>query len=479
LPDTRDGYIPRFGWLKPGVLWVEVVNRTQQKLVLYFVDANKGDARMALTETSEVWVDESYDVYWFKSGDRLLWPSWRDGHTHIYLYSWDKDHPLQGETKLVAQVTKGEFEVTKIDTVDEKQGIVYFTADPNDPRQRQLFSVKLDGSDKKQISQERGTHEASFGPNAAYYVDNYSSLLHPPQLSACLTTGHCTPFWQAKDISNLHLSAPQQLELKAADGKTTLYGELFMPLGTMDTSVRYPVVLNPYGGPSGQSVRDEWGGGWGLLFPEYLARHGYAVLVVDNRGMGNRGRDFGQWLKHRFGEIELADQLAALDQVLKQVPVLDSIKIGWFGASYGGYMTLYAMTHSDRISAGVSIAPVSDWLLYDSIYTERYLGLPKDNEAGYKASSPTNDAAKLHGSLVLAHGTSDDNVHVQNTVDMTQALITAGKQFDIMLYPGKTHGISGPQATAHLFHLIENHFAATLKNTPPSEDQKLHGGQQQ
>ncbi|MGZ4788465.1 MAG: alpha/beta fold hydrolase [Terriglobales bacterium] len=472
LPDMKNGYVPRFGWLKAGVLWIEVLNRAQNKMVVYFADASRGDARMVLTETSDAWVGEREEIYWFKSGDRLLLPSWRDGHTHLYLFSWDKDHPLSGETKLVAQVTKGDFEVSKINYVDENAGIVYFTADPNDPRQRQVFSVKLDASEMKQVSEEQGTHDAVFGSKPQFYVDRYSSLMKPPVLSMCNPSGKCSPFWQSKEISSLHLTPPQQLKVKAADGTTTLYAELFMPLGTMDTSVRYPVLLHPYGGPSGQSVRDEWGGG-GFLFAEYLARRGFGVLVVDNRGMAGRGKQFNAWLKKKFGEIELADQLAALDQVTKRIPMLDPKKIGWFGASYGGYMTLYAMTHSDRIGAGVSIAPVSDWRLYDSIYTERYLGTPQENEEGYKLSSPTNDAAKLHGALVIAHGTSDDNVHVQNTISMTQAVIKAGKQLNIMLYPGKTHGISGPDATANLFHLIEDHFTRQLKTVP------MDGGQTQ
>ena len=465
LPEMKNGYVPRFGWLKPGLLWIEVLNRAQDKLVLYFADANHGDARTVLTETSDAWVGEREEIYWFKSGDRLLLPSWRDGHTHLYLFSWDKDHPLSGETKLVGQVTKGDFEVSKINYVDESAGLVYFTADPNDPRQRQIFSVKLDGSDMKQLSQEAGTHDAIFGPKPQFYVDRYSSLMMPPALSLCNTGGKCSPFWQSKDISGLHLTPPQQFKLKAADGTTTLYGELFMPLGTMDTSVRYPVLMHPYGGPSGQEVRDAWGGN-GFLFDEYLARRGFGVLIVDNRGMAGRGKQFNAWLKKKFGEIELADQLVALDQVTKRVPMLDGKRIGWFGASYGGYMTLYAMTHSERISAGVSIAPVSDWRLYDSIYTERYLGVPQANEEGYKVSSPTNDAANLHGALVIAHGTSDDNVHIQNTIAMTQALIKAGKQLQIMLYPGKTHGISGPDAIGNLFHLIEDHFTKNLKTAP-------------
>jgi len=474
LPETTDAYIPRFGWIKPGVLWVQVLNRAQNKLVLYFVDSKNGQSRSVLTETSDVWVGEREEMYWFQSGDRFLLPSWRDGHTHLYLYSYDKDKPLSADAKLEGQLTKGEFEVSRVNYVDEKAGVVYFTANADDKIQWQVYSVKLDGSDMNRVSKEEGTHNAIFGLKADSFVDSYSSTMKPPTFALCHDSGPCTPFWESKDISALHLTPPQRLRLKAADGTTILYAHLFMPLGTMDTSARFPVIMNPYGGPAVQDVRDAWGGR-GFLFDEYLARKGFAVLVIDNRGMGGRSRAFQAVVKGRFGKTELADQLAALDQVLKRVPMLDPKKIGWFGVSYGGYMTLYAMTHSDRISAGVSIAPVTDWHLYDSIYTERYLGLPKDNEQGYKDSSPTNDAENLHGALIIAHGTSDDNVHLINTVQMTQALIRAGKQLRIMLYPAQTHGVTGPAPTSNLFHLIEDHFTRELKTPAPPPD----GGQAQ
>lgn len=468
LPETDDAYIPRFGWLKPGVLWVQVLNRAQNKLVLYFVEAKNGQARHVLTETSDVWVGEREEMYWFKSGDRFLLPSWRDGHTHLYLYSYNKDNPTSADAKLEAQITKGDFEVTKTNSVDEGVGVVYFTANADDAIQRQLYSAKLDGTDMKPVLKDAGTHDATFGSKPDVFVDNYSAFVKPPQLSLCHTNGDCKSFWESKDIGALNLDPPQVLKLKAADGTTTLYGELFMPIGATDTNARFPVLMNPYGGPGVQNVRDMWTRS--VLWQEYLARKGFAVLVVDNRGMAGRSRDFQAVVKGRFGKAELEDQLAALDQVLKQEPTLDAKRIGWFGASYGGYMTLYAMTHSDRISAGVSIAPVTDWRLYDSIYTERYLGLPKDNDQGYKDSSPTNDADKLHGTLVIAHGTSDDNVHVINTVQMTQALIKGAKQTDIMLYPAQTHGVNGFAATSNLYHLIEDHFTRELKPPePPSE----------
>jgi dipeptidyl-peptidase-4 len=467
LPDTEDAYVPRFGWVKPGVLWAQVLNRAQSKLVLYFADSKSDHVRPVLTETSDVWVSEREEMYWFKSGDRFLLPSWRDGNTQLYLYSYNKDKPLEADAKLEAQVTKGDFEVSKADYVDEQAGIVYFTANADSPIQWQLYSVKLDGSGMKPVLQLKGTHSDSFGSKPDVFVDDYSALMTPPELSLCHTSGQCTPFWKSNDISSLHLNPPQMLQLKAADGKTTLYGELFLPQGPKDSDGRFPVLMNPYGGPGVQLVHDGWSRS--IFFQDYLARQGFAVLVVDNRGMAGRSREFQSVVKDRFGKTELADQLAVLDQVLKQHPDLDPKRIGWFGTSYGGYMTIYAMTHSDRIGAGVSVAPVTDWRLYDSIYTERYLGLPKDNEKGYKESSPTNDADKLHGALVIAHGTSDDNVHLINTVQMTAAIIKAGKQVDIMLYPAQTHGVSGFTGTRNLYNLIVNHFTRELKTPTPTQ----------
>jgi dipeptidyl-peptidase-4 len=268
-------------------------------------------------------------------------------------------------------------------------------------------------------------------------------------------------------VSAYNLIAPRALELKAADGQTTLYGYLLLPPGAEHAATaKVPVILNPYGGPGGQVVRDSWGGAT-FLFHNILAQRGFAILQVDNRGMANRGRAFATPILHHFGQVELQDQLAALDQVLQQFPALDARRVGWWGWSYGGYMTLYAMTHSDRVKAGVAVAPVADWRDYDSIYTERYMGLPKDNSKGYADSSPVNAAQTLQGRLLEVHGTSDDNVHVQNTMQMVRGLINAGKQFDLQLYPGKTHGISGTADRIHLFHRIQQQFEHYLLAPQP------------
>jgi dipeptidyl-peptidase 4 len=454
--------IPRFGWVRDGLLWAMSLNRVQDRVDLYFVDVQSGKSKRVLSETSEAWIDVQ-DFELLSSGDRFLWTSWRDGHNHIYLYQFDKQNPLAGDAKLVSQLTKGDWEVESIDAVDEAGGTVYFTANEGDWRQANLFAVGLDGKNFHRVSKQNGFHGPNFGPaKTKAYVDNYSALTTPPSTSLCATDGACTPFWQSRSVEAYHLIAPQQVEFTAADGATKLLGTLLLPEGgPMIANGKAPLILNPYGGPGEQAVRDAWGNTT-FLFDQILARHGFAILQVDNRGMANRGKAFALPIKHHFGPAEFDDQMAAVKQALQQYPQLDASRMGFWGWSYGGCFTLYALEKTDVFKAGVAVAPVTDWRNYDSIYTERYMGLPRDNESGYRNSSPVNFAGDLHGSLLEVHGTSDDNVHLQNTMQMTNAFINAGKQFQLMLYPRKTHGIYGTAARTDLFHRIEEHFERTL-----------------
>ena len=464
LGNDPEVLIPRFGWVRDGLLWAIVLNRVQNQMALYFVDANSGRSQAIMTETTDAWIDmhPEVDFKLLESGDGYLWTSWRDGHNHIYLYRFDKQNPLGGPAKMEAQLTHGDWEVESIDGIDAQQGIVYFSANEGDWRQRNEFAVGLNGQNFHRISQRNGSHFADFDPkNTKYYVDGYSALVTPPSAAVCSVGGSCTPFWQARRVEAYNLLTPKFVDFKAADGTTTLQGEILLPSGgPMIANGKSPLILSPYGGPGGQSVRDLWNGF--DLFDQILARQGFAVLHVDNRGMGNRGKAFALPIKHNFGPIELADQVAAVRQALQQFPQLDGNRIGVWGWSYGGYFTLYAMEHSDMFKSGVAVAPVTDWRLYDSIYTERYMALPKDNEKGYHDSAPVNFAADLKGKLLEVHGTSDDNVHMQNTIQMVNNLIDAGKHFQLMMYPGKTHGIAGKAARTHLFHLIDDHFLETL-----------------
>ena len=461
LTEDRDIYIPRFGWIRDGLLWAQVLNRKQDTLDIYFVDAKSGHSRKVLTENSpDAWVNVSDDFRILKSGDRFLWASWRDGHTHLYLYSFDKQNPLNSEATLERQLTQGEFEVMGVKGIDADAGLVYFASNQSDPRQEQIFSGKLDGSGFQRISKEAGTHTASFSPNGKYFVDGYSASVTASRRSVCSAAGSpCFPIWESRSIGEYGFIAPKDVELKAEDG-TPLYGQLVMPINPAADKV--PLIVNVYGGPAAQMVKDAFGAGVTNPFNEMMAQHGYAVFAVDNRGTPNRGRRFLAALGHQFGAVELRDQLASLDQLLAQYPMLDRSRVCIWGWSNGGSMTLYSLLHSDAYRCGISGAPVTDWHDYDSIYTERYLGLPKENQRGYSESSMPAVANKLHGSLLLIHGTSDDNVHLQNSIQMINSLIQAGKQFRLMLYPGKTHGVTGKER-AHLYQMMEDSLEQNLK----------------
>jgi len=462
-PQDRE-YIPRFGWVRPGLIYLELLNRAQNKLELWFADLSNGHARKMLTEYEpEAWVpvESHLGIYVLQSGDRFLWPSWRDGFSHLYLYHFNKDSPLSAEAKLERQITQGDFDVESLDAVDKSANVVFFTANAGDARQRQIYSARLSaGGTLNRISPEAGTHRANFAPAGDYYVDSYSALMTPPRLALCKLNAECEVFWQASGLSEYDLIEPRRLELKAADGVTVLYGSLLLPRSAPGSG-SIPLISNPYGGPGGQAVADSWGGSL-FLFDQILARHGFAVLHVDNRGTAGRGKAFAAATRRRFGEVELEDQLAALHQVFAAFPQLDPDRLGFWGWSYGGYLTLYAMTRSEAFKAGVAVAPVTDWLDYDSIYTERYMGLPTENAPGYRNSSLLNFAGQIKGRVLEVHGTSDDNVHVQNTMQMVNRFIASGVQFDLQLYPGKTHSISGTAARTHLFHRILDHFQRWL-----------------
>ena len=461
LPGEEDSYIPRFGWVGAGVIWAEVLNRTEDKMDLYFVDAKSGKSRVVLTEaTPGAWIDfEHVEVRFLKSGAQFLWPSWRDGNMHLYLYSFDKQNPMAAEAKLERQLTKGDFEVMGIEGVDEVAGTVFFAANKDDPRQMQIFSVQLDGTGFKALTTEEGIHSAKFSDDGKHYSHTFFGPQASMTTALCAVGGDCHPVWKAHDaITEYGLRAPKYLEFKADDG-TTLYGRLLLPPDGAAAGGKIPLIIHIYGGPAAQMVTK----GAPDAFDEILARKGFAVFAVDNRGTPGRDRKFQTAIRHEFGAIELMDQLTALDQLLAQYPQLDKDRVAIWGWSNGGSMTLYAMTHSDRFRAGVAVAPVTDQLNYDSIYTERYMGLLKDDKAGYQQSDVTQDADKLHGALLLVHGTGDDNVHFQNSVQMVNALIDAGKQFRLMIYPNKTHSIAGKDARVHLFTMILDHFERELK----------------
>jgi len=466
LTDNPDTYIPRFGWVRDGILWAEVLSRAQDTLDLYFIEARSGRSHKVLSETTlNAWVNVNDDMTILKSGDRFLWSSWRDGTTQLYLYSFDKANPLAYDAKLERQLTKGDFEMLGVEAVDDDAGVVYFTCNQDDPRERQIYAVKLDGSSFEPVTEEDGTHHAIFAEDGKHFVDEFSARMTPPRTLICDTDGNCKNVWKSRSVDDYKLTAPEFLEFKADDG-TALYGELLLPPESTPPG-KIPLIVNIYGGPAAQLVTNSWIENWvgsSGLFHQLLAQRGFAIFTVDNRGTPARDRKFMTAVRHQFGAIELKDQLTALGQLFTQFPQLDRSRVAIWGWSNGASMTLYAMTHSSIFKAGAAIAPVTDWRDYDSIYTERNNGLPTDKDTtSYVDLNLPKVADKLQGSLLLAHGTGDDNVHFQNSIQMVEALLKAGKQFRFMVYPDKTHSIRGPEDRDHLFHMIEDHFERELK----------------
>ena len=454
-------YIPRFGWVDRRTLWIETLTRDHKHRSVYFADAATGQAHLVLELIDDKFLDENYNLA--VNDGYVILTNWSDGHNHIYLYKYDAANPGSATATLEKQLTKGDYDVAGIASIDWSKKMVYFASNEDNTVERQLWQVGFDG-EAKALTTDAGYHEGIFSNSGGSFVDTFSTLTTPPELSLCQAGGGCRTFWSTHSIDLYHLREPEQLKVTAHDG-TTLYATLMLPDGaTQPASV--PLIVNPYGGPGPQTVANRWGSNeWAdnILFDELLAQHGFAVLRADNRGMGNRGRAFAQAAYHNFGPIQLEDQLTVLDEVLARYPQLDKQRMGWWGWSWGGAFALYAMTHSDRFRAGVAVAPVTDWHNYDSVYTERYLSQPAEFPEGYKNFSVVNSAKELKGRLLLVHGTGDDNVHIGNSIQFIQALIEAGIPYDLQIYPRKTHSISGSDVRTQLFNRILAHFERYLK----------------
>ncbi len=448
-------YIPRFGWVDHKTLWIETLSRDHKHKTLYFADAAGGEVHSVLDLTDEKFLDENYDIS--VAAGSIVFTNWSDGHNHIYLYSYDEHNPAATTAKLERQLTKGDFEVARVYRVDHDRKLVDYASNEGDLLQQQIWQVSFQG-DRKQLSSGAGTHEATFAPAGDAFADKFSSRMNPTTLQLCQADSKCSVFWASRALDPYGLRAPDPLQVKAHDG-TTLYATLLLPAATTNPAT-VPLIVNPYGGPGPQEVADRWADG--LLFDELLAEHGFAVLHTDNRGTGMRGRAFAQVAYHNFGPVQLEDQLTVVDDVLARYPQLDPKRLGWWGWSWGGTSTLYAMTHSERFRAGVAVAPVTDWHNYDTIYTERYMSEPTDFESGYKDFSVVNSAVNLKGRILLVQGTGDDNVHIQNTVQFVQKLIEAEIPYDLQIYPRKTHSISGPDVRTHLYNRILAHFEQYL-----------------
>ena len=396
--------------------------------------------RTILTERSRTWVNLLAPPRFLKNGRRFLWVSERAGFAHLYLCE------LAGGCR---PVTRGPWVVdsrvsftgaSPLVVVDERTGFVYFSAGEKDPRERHLYRTRLDGTGFARLTREDGTHRVVLSPDGRFYADTWSSVSTPPRAWVASQDGTKRVVIEENPhppILDYERGILEWMELEAKDG-TTLYGSLVKPAG-FDPAHRYPVIVSVYGGPQAQTVTDSWD----EVSPRdhLLASRGFLVWKLDNRGSANRGTAFESKVHHQLGRVELEDQLKGVEH-LKSLPFVDPARIGITGWSYGGYLTLYALTHAPGVfRAGAAGAPVTDWKHYDTIYTERYMGTPEGNPAGYETSSPLARAKDLDAELLLLHGSADDNVHLANTIAFVEALIKAGRPYSLQIYPRQLHGL--------------------------------------
>jgi dipeptidyl-peptidase-4 len=453
LGDTRGFLIARVAWAPSNrEILAERLNRVQNRLDLLMANTATGTSRVVLHEEDPTWINVSGEPR-FLTGDRFLWTSERSGFRHIYVYGTDG--------KMEKQLTSGDWEVERVAGVDDDRQRVYYTSSQESPLERQLYSVSFNGGAAQRLTKGAGTHRISLAPNAAFYLDDYSSLTSPLESRLYRYDGKEEREYRAADqkIPDEYEILPSEIvQVKASDG-TLLYARMIKPAG-FQSGKKYPAVVMVYGGPGAQSIHNSW---QGLSWDQVLAHKGFVIWQLDNRGSAGRGHAFESPLYHNLGAHELKDQQEGIQYLISQ-GFVDSRRIGLYGWSYGGYMTLYTITHTtDLIRAAIAGAPVTNWRNYDTIYTERYMGLPEENEEGYRVSAPELSAAGLNGTkLLILHNIEDDNVHFQNSLQMANALEKAGKKFYMVVYPQKAHAVSGP-AYRQLLETTTAFFEENLK----------------
>jgi len=461
LGKQADIYLTRVNWRDPQHLTFQRQSRDQKTLELIQANLADGKQQLLLTETGKTWVPLHNSLRFLKDG-RFLWSSERSGFQHLYVSSADG----RSQTPL----TTGNWPVDELLAVDEDAGTVYFRAGVESPLRSEIYAVPLAGGSPKKLSQAPGMHSAAFANNASVYVDSWSNNTTPPQIELFRANGEKIATLLDNNLADpkhpyaRYRGAQRPVEygtLTAADGKTPLNYSVIKPEG-FDPAKKYPVAVYVYGGPASQTVTDSWPGRGDHLFNQYLAQHGYVVFSLDNRGTPRRGRDFGGALYGVQGTVEVADQLKGVEW-LKAQPWVDGSRIGVQGWSNGGYMTLMLLAKaSDQYACGVAGAPVTDWGLYDTHYTERYMNLPAANVDGYREARVLTHIDGLTSPLLLIHGMADDNVLFSNSTSLMSALQKRGQPFELMTYPGAKHGLSGVDAL-HRYRMAENFLGRCLK----------------
>ncbi|WP_378185774.1 S9 family peptidase [Aquimarina sp. W85] len=456
LGDYKDFYIPRLSWTaKPNILSVQVLNRHQNNLDLVFVDAATKKSTVVLNEKDAAYIDITDDLTFLKDNS-FIWTSEKDGYNHIYHYD--------ASGKLINQITKGNWDVTSYYGYNDKTKKIYYQSVEEGSINRDIYAIALTGKDKLRLSKKEGSNTADFSADFTYYI-NYFSNTTTPSLITLNKSQNGEVVREIKNNKNL-LDKLIQYDLRPKEFSTIeINGEqlnawMIKPKN-FDSSKKYPLLMYQYSGPGSQSVKNSWytaNDYWYMM----LAQQGYIVACVDGRGTGFKGAKFKKVTQNDLGNLEVQDQIAAA-KYFGNLPYVDANRIGIWGWSYGGFMSSNCLFKGgDTFKMAIAVAPVTSWRFYDTIYTERYLTTPQENASGYDKNSPINYVNGLKGNYLLVHGTADDNVHVQNTMRLIEALVQANKQFDWAIYPDKNHGIYGGNTRLHLYTKMTNFIKSNL-----------------
>ena len=458
LGAETDIYIPRIQWTPDArILSLQRLNRLQNKVDLLFADVNSGATRIVLSDTDPCWVDivdVQDNITFLTKKEQFIWTSERSGYRHAYLYDYNG--------RLLYPLTSGEWEMTAIEGFEEGTGWLYFSGKKDSPIEENIYRASLDGKSLERISQRAGWHSSNFSPDFKYVIGTFSDAQTPPQISLRQTDGKLLRWLEKNEnlLAAYNLVAPKFITVKTSDDGTPLNAWIMKP-ANFDSTKKYPVIMFCYSGPGAQHVVNRWETRR-YLWHQFMAEKGFISFCVDSRGTGGRGKKFKNLAYGDLGKWSTHDQIEGA-KYLGSLPYVDAGRIGIWGHSGGGYLTAMAMTKgAPYFKVGIARAPVTDFRFYDTIWTERYMGLPKDNAAGYKSASVMTYADKLQGKLYLIHGMADDNVHMQNTVQLQETLQALNKQFDVMYYHGRNHAITGGTTQLHLHTLMTNYFMKNL-----------------
>jgi dipeptidyl-peptidase-4 len=454
LNRSEEFYIARMAYAPNGKLSAQVLNRHQDVLDFYFVDTN-GTASIAFTEKDTAYVDVTDDLTFLANGS-FLWTSEKSNYRHFYLYD--------AAGKEQRQLTSGNWDVTSYYGYDPKSKTIYYQSTEDGSINRSIYSIGINGKGKKKLAAAAGTNSASFSKNFTYFINTFSSATQPP----VYTLHNAKGGKQLREIKN-NSALTQNLgnyELAQKEFSTIAINGNDLNMWTMkpanyDPANNYPLLMFQYSGPGSQQVTNSWYGA-NDYWHSMLANKGYIIVCIDGRGTGYKGADFKKMTQNELGKYEVEDQIAAAKK-LGAMDYIDASRIGIWGWSYGGFMSSNCLLQgNDTFSTAIAVAPVTSWRFYDSIYTERYMTTPQENASGYDNNSPMSHVDKLKGKYLLVHGSADDNVHVQNTMRMVEALIQANKQFDWAIYPDKNHGIYGGNTRIHLYNKMTDFILNNL-----------------